>query len=472
MNIRCWLLAAILAIVPSAGRADEAAPLSRIVFGSCAHQEKPLPIFKAMLAAKPELTLMLGDNIYADTEDMAIMKEKYDKALSNADYQALRQSCRFMGIWDDHDYGKNDAGAEYAKKKESQQLLLDFFGVPADAPLRKQEGIYQSATFGPPGKQVQVIMLDGRYFRSPMRRGKREPGMTYTPYIAVNDPAATMLGDEQWKWLAEQLKQPAQIRLLVSGIQVVAEDHGFEKWMNFPLEREKLYKTIEDSKAGGVIILSGDRHLAELSMATDAIGYPLYDLTSSGLNQADKNWRPLERNRHRVATMGHGDNFGYIGIDWSGESPRISLQIRDVEGDVVIQQKLLLADLRPGAQEGKKKNVEKEPEPVKVSEGAVTPEQAAKMVGEKVTLEMKVASVGGSPEKRMFLNSKRNFRDEENFAVVLNSKAFAGKWEKATAATFLDQVIRVTGTVATYKKQPEIIVDDEKQIEIIEAKKE
>ncbi len=456
------VLCLLLALPAAAADADK--PLTRIAFGSCAHQEKPLPIWKSIVASKPELYLALGDNIYADTDDMKVMKAKYDKAASHPDYQQLKKSCTVLGIWDDHDYGKNDAGVEYPKKEESQQLFLDFFDVPKDSPLRKQKGVYHSRIFGPAGKRVQVIMLDGRYFRSPLKRGKREPGTNYTPYIANTDPDATLLGAEQWKWLEEQLKQPAEIRLLVSGIQIVAEDHGFEKWMNFPLEREKLYKLLQDTKAAGVICLSGDRHLAELSMMEKAVDYPLYDLTSSGLNQASKEWRPLEKNRHRAATMGHGDNFGFITIDWSAPSPKIGLQIRDVDGDIVIQQKLLLSDLQPRAHVAKKSADNPD---VKVGEGAITPTQALKKVGAKVIVEMKVQATGGSPQKRLYLNSRKSFRDEENLAIVLQPKFFTGKWEKASGATFLNKLIRVSGTVSTFKDAAQILVDDPNQIEIL-----
>src|SRR5690606_1111102 len=123
----------------------------------------------------------------------------------------------------------------------------------------------------------------------------------------------------------EQLRQPAEVRLLVSSIQVVAEDHRGEKWMNFPLERERLFKLIRDTKANGVVILSGDRHLAELSVMDGGVGYPIFDLTSSGLNRGRKEWRYPEPERHRVQYMNVGDNFGVIEIDWE-KSPRVSLQ--------------------------------------------------------------------------------------------------------------------------------------------------
>ena len=167
-----------------------------------------------------------------------------------------------------------------------------------------------------------------------------------TPTKAIRDPTTTILGEAQWRWLGEQLRVPAEVRLLVSSIQVVAEDHGFEKWMNFPHEREKLYTLMRETGAEGVIILSGDRHLAELSMMDAGLGYPIYDLTASAFNQSSRSWRPFETNRHRVATMNWGDNFGLITIDWDQPDPRISLQIRDVDGDITIQQKIRLSTIK------------------------------------------------------------------------------------------------------------------------------
>jgi alkaline phosphatase D len=317
-------------------------PLERIAFGSCASQERPQPIWDAVVATRPDLFLFLGDNIYADTEDMSVMKEKYEKLAAMPGFQALRKACPILATWDDHDLGVNDGGIEYPKKVESQKLFLDFFGDSQDSPRRKRPGVYDARVFGPKGKRVQIILLDTRYFRSALARVKRNDG----PYGPILDPAKTMLGKEQWAWLKEQLQVPAEIRLIASSIQVVAKDHGWEKWMNFPLERERLYNAIRDAGAEGVSFLSGDRHLAELSMMDGGVGYPLYDLTSSGLNQAARAWRPHEPNTHRVATMNWGDNFGLVTIDWNEADPLIRLQIRDVDGEVTIQQKVRLKTLQ------------------------------------------------------------------------------------------------------------------------------
>jgi len=324
-----------------------AQPLTRIAFGSCAGQDSPQPIWKHIVKHKPELFLFIGDNIYADTEDMNLMRAKYAKLAAIAGYRKLLETCPVLATWDDHDYGANDAGAEYSKRAESQQIFLDFFGEPKGSARRKREGVYDAKVFGPPGKQLQVILLDTRYFRSSLRpRKPDEPGTG--PYTVNTDRSTTILGEAQWKWLEEQMRVSAQVRVIVSSIQVIAADHGYEKWMNFPHEQERLFKLIRDNRAGGVIFISGDRHLAELSMMDGGVGYPLYDLTSSALNRSSKKWRAYELNRHRVGTMNWGDNFGLIKIDWNHVDPRISLQIRDDEGEINIQRKINLSTLQPG----------------------------------------------------------------------------------------------------------------------------
>jgi len=175
--LRLAMLGLLLIFTHAATAADEP-PLSRIAFGSCARQDKPQPIWDAVVETKPQRFLFLGDNIYADTEDMDVMRAKYALLAKQPGFQKLKGTCPILATWDDHDYGANDAGAAYPKKQEAQQVFLDFFEVPKNDPRRMQEGVYNAHVFGPAGKRVQVILLDGRYFRSPLKKGfqKGEPG--------------------------------------------------------------------------------------------------------------------------------------------------------------------------------------------------------------------------------------------------------------------------------------------------------
>jgi alkaline phosphatase D len=140
--------------------------LQKIAFGSCASQNKAQPIWDMVIAEKPDLFLFIGDNIYGDTEDMSVMKNKYSQLMAKPGYQKLLKTCPLLSTWDDHDYGKNDGGSEYGMRKESEKVFLDFFNVPKDSPRRSRAGVYGAQIFGKAGQRVQVIMLDTRYFRS------------------------------------------------------------------------------------------------------------------------------------------------------------------------------------------------------------------------------------------------------------------------------------------------------------------
>ncbi|MFM8271219.1 MAG: alkaline phosphatase D family protein, partial [Gemmata sp.] len=355
-----------------------------------------------------------------------------------------------------HDYGRNDAGAEWEHKDAAQKEFHDFFGTPTDDPRRTRKGVYHAEVYGPPGKRVQVILLDTRYFRSPLKKGAFDPRTRITPYLPNTDPDATMLGAEQWKWLEAQLRKPAEVRLLVSSVQVLSDEHPFEKWTTMPKEREKLYALLNSTGANGVIILSGDRHLADISVDTKAISYPLYDVTSSGLNQASKNWRAPETNSKRVSGMPYGDNFGFVAIDWAGDDPRVGVQIRDEDGDAACGFKVRLSTLKGAGPVA----------PAKLPAGVLSPADAAKKVGEKVTVQFLVQSVGG--KANLYLNSQKSFTAKDNFAVVLPVKLQAGAWAKAGADTFVGKTVRATGTVSLNKSGAvQLEVAEEKGLELV-----
>ncbi len=352
------LAASFMLLVASSVIADDA-PLTRIAFGSCAKQDKPQPIWDAVVEMQPQLMVLLGDNIYGDTTDMDVLRAKYALLGNQPGYRKLKQTCPVVATWDDHDYGADDSGANYSKKRESQQIFLDFFEASPNDPRRSREGVYSSSVFGPARRRVQLILLDTRYFRSPLKVGYKpgESGEGYRGKYAPNtDPESTILGAAQWKWLEEQLKVPAELRVIGSSIQVIANEHGSEIWDNFPHERTRFLKLLRETKASGVVILSGDRHLAEISRILPSdpqgIGYPLFDITSSSLNAPSGNVTKAgvrfanQINSHRIGLQYFDTNFGAILIDWEQPDPVVRLQVRDEKGDVVLQHRVSLSQLR------------------------------------------------------------------------------------------------------------------------------
>jgi alkaline phosphatase D len=349
-----------LAVVPIARPADATTPLTHFAFGSVLEPNLPMPAVEALIASKPELFVFLGDMVYNDTADMAVMKQKYEVARALPMYQKLRAAVPMIGMWDDRDFGQNDGGASYGPKAESQKQYLDFVGAAPDDPRRKQEGVYISHFYGPPGKRTQIILLDYRYHRGPLVRGgaRGEAGeMSTQGYVPNRDPKVTVLGAAQWEWLEAQLRQPADLRIIGSGVEVVSNQTGFECWGNFPLERKKLLNLIRDTGAKGVLILSGDHRRAELSLLPasdpDGPGYPLYDLCGSSINSPYVRLKEAtgvrfanELNPNRVGNTYFEENFGAVRIDWTQADPVIRLQIKDKVGDVVIQQRITLGELQ------------------------------------------------------------------------------------------------------------------------------
>lgn len=351
MKLRSILLAAVggLALAAPASEPCSTSTLSRIAFGACLRQDRLQPIWEAVAAAQPELFVLTGDSICLDSTNASDKAGAYAAQAAQSGFAKLREARPVWGTWDDHDYGVNDAGAEYPDREVSQKLFLDFLGEPADSPRRARPGVYDARVYGPPERRVQIILLDTRSFRGPLAvRADRAEGEG--PYEATSDRTTTLLGADQWTWFREQLRVPAALRLVVSSIQVVAEDHHWEKWMNFPHERRMLFNMIIDTEADGVLFLSGDRHLAELSMMDAGLGYPLYDLTSSSLNLPMG--EPLaEINRRRISEVFTGANFGLVTVDWELADPLITLEVRDERGEPRIHHEIPLSALRAAGHE-------------------------------------------------------------------------------------------------------------------------
>ncbi len=331
--------------------------LTRIAFGSCAEGGKAQPIWDAVLATKPDLFLFLGDNVYGDTRNMADLRAKYAELASQPGFQRLKATTPLAVTWDDHDFGEDDAGGDYPQKEASRQVFLDFWGEPADSPRRSRDGVYASYVFGPPGQRVQVILLDLRYNRTPLMRPASGPSNYRSwaaarykkgldvpgPYARNPDPEATMLGERQWSWLEQQLRVPADVRLIGSSLQVLADFPGWEGWYLFPHDQQRLIELVRRTRANGVVFLSGDTHYAEVSKLDVNVPYTLWDMTSSGLTEE---WPVPTPNSNRVSSVLRAANFGLVEIDWQGAETTVTLSVVDQHGARRIEQRLQVAGLQ------------------------------------------------------------------------------------------------------------------------------
>lgn len=320
MIFRLCVALLVAMLIVSAG--CKRVPTTRIAFGSCCREQKSAPIFASIAKTKPSMFVFLGDNIYGDSTNMSVLRNKYATLGKKRSYQSLERICPILATWDDHDMGANDAGREYPKKDESKKLMLDFFKEPADSPRWNHAGVYDAQIVSLDGVRVQFILLDTRWFRSPLKRS----GLIVKSYVPDKDPHTTILGAAQWKWLEEQLQQPADLRIIASSIQVISNKHRFEKWGNFPHERERLLDLIDRAGASKTIIISGDRHHASIHAIKLKSG-TLYDVTASALNQSGNPSGDDHRNPYIVAKPYDNPNFGVIQIRGKGDERSLRLEI-------------------------------------------------------------------------------------------------------------------------------------------------
>lgn len=353
--------------------------MTKIATGSCADQDLPQPIWKSIDKNNPDLFIFSGDTVYASKNSQKPLAQQFRKLNKIADYRSFREKVPFMVVWNDHDFGVNDGGSDNPDKEAYRTEFVKYWSYLNLAIPRDQKALYHAKIFGPKKQKVQVIMLDTRWDRSTLKKNpelqiaaekplpkteipnapavetsttvvadvpttdinsiaainKKSSTVPVAPplplYLPDEDKAKHFLSEAQWNWLESELKKPAELRLLVSSIQVIPDDHGFEKWGNFPKERERLFRLLAKTKAKNTVILSGDRQMSAISkMEIKGLGNIL-ELTSSGLNKEAQPGNILTDATYLNEAYGPV-NFGMLKINW--ETRKVTVEIRSLDDQV------------------------------------------------------------------------------------------------------------------------------------------
>lgn len=304
----------------------------RVAFGSCARfQEYPdQPIWSALGEWRPDLFFWLGDNIYADSLEPRIIAECYRQQRSVAAFQSFGRHVPQLATWDDHDFGLNNHDRELPIKADSLAIFKRYWANPgagtADTP-----GVFFAYRYG----GVDFFFLDNRYHRSP----NDDP----------DGPGKTQLGAAQKAWLKAGLEaSDAPFKMVMAGGEWTRGkgEHG-DSWAGYLHERDELLDFIRDRGIGGVVLLSGNVHRAELNVIprSDAGGYDVYDLCSSPLAQDGSIPDPREAPEQRVRVpYSGGPNAGMIDFDLTSERPVLRFNIIDARGRAVREPFVLHAD--------------------------------------------------------------------------------------------------------------------------------
>ena len=309
----------------------------RVAFGSCASFDvDPVQrIWKAASAARPHAFLWLGDNIYGDSGEKAVLRRKYRRqrrVQSLLDFQA---SVPQLAIWDDHDYGLNDGDRRFSGKAKSFKVFSEYWANPAYG-LPGTPGVFFRWSIG----DVDFFLLDTRTYRDP----------NYT----LDGPDKTHLGTRQKEWLKAGLrKSRAVFKVLVASGGWTEGKGGFgDSWGAFLNERDEIFNFIRDRGITGVFLLAGDSHQPQINVIPWSAfgGYDLYEVISSPLAQGvyrGRFWpggfRPV-RPPNAFST-----NFGLLEFDTAAQPARVTLRLIDTEGKDLWKPVILTTDdLKPG----------------------------------------------------------------------------------------------------------------------------
>ncbi|WP_340692308.1 alkaline phosphatase D family protein [Hyphomonas sp.] len=308
----------------------------RIAFGSCARYavSPDQPVWDGVEKADPDLFLWLGDNIYGDNTSAEGLREEYRRQLSVTNLEPIQSRVPQLAIWDDHDFALNDSDRRNPVKKEALSAFRDYWANPSYG-LPSAPGVFFRHSFG----QVDLFMLDNRYDRSPAG----DP----------DGPDKTALGKVQLQWLMDELQSStAPFKVIASGQGWTdAKAFGGESWASYLHERNMILDFIRQNAIRGVILISGDTHVAEMNVLPGgADGYDIVECVSSPLAQETAmswlNYKPVPRLRQVYAG---GVNFGLLDFDFTSDDPTVRLDIRNAQGDSVWDPvDLAASDLQPG----------------------------------------------------------------------------------------------------------------------------
>lgn len=277
-------------------------------------------ILERLFEEDPDFMVWMGDNVYLREGDWYTrtgILHRYTHTRALPELQPLLGSVHHYAIWDDHDYGPNDADRSFVLKDVTEEVFELFWGgTSSGLPGRSgSPGIVSTFEWS----DVQFFLLDNRWWRAANGRvtGERD-----------------YLGEEQIEWLVDALAgSGAPFKFVVVGGQVLNPYARFENYSTYPAEREHLLTRLRQEGVPGVMFLTGDRHFTELTRLERPGTYPLYDLTVSPLTAGVYADAGEEPNPLRVeGTFVGARAYGILEVTGPRRDRVLTIRVVDADG--------------------------------------------------------------------------------------------------------------------------------------------
>ena len=320
------------------------APDFSFLTGSCAYFNEPKydrpgkpyggdsSIFETMANTPAAFHLWLGDNWYAREVDYSSVWGLNYRASHDRAQPVLQKFMAQMpqyAIWDDHDYGPNDAGAAYIFKNESRQIFKNYWANPSCG--EDGRGIYTKFSYG----DVDFFLTDDRFFRSEEELPDSIDGKP--------NKEKHYFGTKQMEWLTNALLfSKATFKIIVTGSQVLNPMNKYESMKHYPYEYNQLMKFLDDSKIPGVIFLTGDRHHSEVIKLPRANAYPLIDITVSPYTSGVSKVKDEETNNpyREINTLVEAQNFAKISVAGKKKERELKVEFIGTKGEKLSEWKI------------------------------------------------------------------------------------------------------------------------------------
>jgi alkaline phosphatase D len=324
---------------------DQKIPLNfEVVVGSCSYiNETPLPatvggygggfeIFNSIANRQSAFMLWMGDFIYfrkGDFHNPRGMAYRYRQARSFGPLQKRLQSTHHVAIWDDHDFGLNNANRAWIYKDQALEHFQRYWANPSYG-LKELRGIFTVVSYG----DIDFFLLDNRFYRDDDR--------------APEVPGKAMFGKAQLDWLKNALlMSTASFKIIAGGSQFFDNQPRWDGWNHYPKEKELFLEWFRQVKPKGVMFLSGDRHTTKFIRYNQNVPYPLYELTCSPLTSRAGNPNYDELNHWVVeGTMVGERNF--CTLNFSGErfNRTVNIQSHNTQGTPLWSHSIKIQELQ------------------------------------------------------------------------------------------------------------------------------
>ena len=315
------------------------APDFSFLTGSCAYFNEPKfdrpgksyggdsSIFETMANTKSDFHIWLGDNWYTREVDYSSAwglnyRASHDRATPIL--QKFMASMPHYAIWDDHDYGPNDAGAHYLLKEKTREVFNNYWLNPTAGEDNK--GIYSQFSYG----DVDFFLTDDRYFRS-------DPNLPDS-IDGIPNTEKKYFGTQQMQWLQNALLfSKAPFKIIVTGSQVLNPNNKYECMQEYSFEYNQLLNFLKNNQIKGVLFLTGDRHHSEIIKYNRENLYPLYDITVSPYTSGVSKVNGVELNNpfREPNTLIEAQNFAKISFSGKKNERIMNVEFIGLKGEIL-----------------------------------------------------------------------------------------------------------------------------------------